>query len=400
MNDTGAPCARLGTAWRVNEPEKEHVLELQLAHCTGSRVSALFAAVLLVAWTPVARAQDAPAAGPKPPDDSPSIKFGVTLFADYTYQQKPAVTDADGNVFNPSSFNVTRTYLNFAGQLSHLLAFRVTPDITRETGEGSSLAGSLTYRVKYAYGQVNLDDWLPKGSWVRFGIVPTLFVDSVEPIYRYRFQGGYFTEREGFTPTSDAGVTARTAFPGSYGDVQVGLYNGEGYQRTEANDQKSLQGRVGVRPLPGHSWLSGWRVQGFYNHDHVVRSADRTRAIFNTTFENPYLNAGFDYVRGKDQASAASNPVETTGLSVWATPRIPRANGASWEALLRHDRVEVTTVPGGRARRTIAGAAYWFARQGGVSAAVMLDIEQVAFEDFLPERPAQRRFAVHTLVAF
>jgi len=386
--------------WGPRLLQKESVLKIQRTPPRRPRAAALLAAAILTAATGAAHAQDTPPAAPRPADDTPSIRFGVTLFADYTYQQKPTVADADGNDINYSSFNVTRTYLNFTGQVSHLVAFRVTPDITRETGGGSSMAGSLTYRVKYAYAQLNLDDWLPKGTWVRLGILPTLYVDSVEPIYRYRFQGGYFTEREGFTPTSDAGISARTALPGNYGDLQVGLYNGEGYQRAEANDQKSLQGRVGFRPLPQHSWLGGWRVQGYYNSDHVVKNADRTRAIFNTTFENRWVNAGFDYVRAKDQASAATDPIEATGWSLWATPRIPRSNGSSWEALLRHDHVEVTSTPGGNARRTIAGVAYWFPRHGGVSAAVMLDMEQVVSENFATPRPTQQRIAVHTLVAF
>ena len=72
------------------------------------------------------------------------------------------------------------------------LAFRITPDIARETGAGASLSGSAEYRLKYAYGQLSLDDWLPRGSWVRLGIQQTPFVDFQEGIYRYRFQGTVF----------------------------------------------------------------------------------------------------------------------------------------------------------------------------------------------------------------
>ena len=32
-----------------------------------------------------------------PPDDTPSIRVGVTIFADYTFQTEPKVTDVDGN---------------------------------------------------------------------------------------------------------------------------------------------------------------------------------------------------------------------------------------------------------------------------------------------------------------
>ena len=57
-------------------------------------------------------------------------------YADYTYQKNPESTDTDGNLYNPSSFNVSRTYLNITGNISHVIAFRITPDITRDTDAG------------------------------------------------------------------------------------------------------------------------------------------------------------------------------------------------------------------------------------------------------------------------
>src|SRR5262245_19387119 len=114
-----------------------------------------------------AAAQVTPGGALPPADDTPSVRVGGTLFLDYTRTLAPPITDADGNVVNASVFNVGRAYINVTGQLNHLIAFRVTPDITRETGSGSSLAGNLTYWLKYAYAQVNLDDWLWRGSYAR-----------------------------------------------------------------------------------------------------------------------------------------------------------------------------------------------------------------------------------------
>jgi hypothetical protein len=147
----------------------------------------------------IAFAQVTPAAGYTPPDDTPSIRVGVTIYADYTYQQSPDATDADGNVINPSSFNVSRSYINVTGNLSHIIAFRVTPDVVRESGlitlgPGNTLSNdSLVFRIKYAYAQFNLDDWMTRGSWARFGIQQTPLLDYEEGIYRYRFQGTTFT---------------------------------------------------------------------------------------------------------------------------------------------------------------------------------------------------------------
>src|SRR4051794_21527294 len=106
------------------------------------------------------------------PADPPSIKVGVLLFADYTVQQQPKIVDADGNTVTLSAFQITRSYINVTGAISKAIAFRITPDIVRETGVGSSLNGSYTFRLKFAYAQWNLDEVLHQGSFARFGMQP------------------------------------------------------------------------------------------------------------------------------------------------------------------------------------------------------------------------------------
>src|SRR5262245_42505668 len=101
--------------------------------------SAVAAVAVLLAAASTATAQVTPAAGYVPPDDTPSIRVGTTIYADYTVTDEPKGTDLDGNEFTPNSFNVGRAYLNVTGNISHLIAFRVTPDISRETGTGSAL---------------------------------------------------------------------------------------------------------------------------------------------------------------------------------------------------------------------------------------------------------------------
>ena len=99
-------------------------------------------AMAAVSFAAPCAAQITPAAGYTPPDDTPSIKVGATIYADYTVQQTPKIKDADGNEVTSNSFNVTRTYINITGNISHNIAFRITPDITRET-ENSSAATSI-----------------------------------------------------------------------------------------------------------------------------------------------------------------------------------------------------------------------------------------------------------------
>lgn len=351
-----------------------------------------------------ASAQVTPAAGYTPPDDTPSIKIGVTFYGDYTYTQSPETIDADGNVINSNAFNVSRSYINVTGNISHLVAFRITPDVVRETGlfnpAGAATVAndSLVFRIKYAFLQVNLDDWMTRGSWARFGIQQTPLLDYEEGIYRYRFQGTTFTEREGFYNSADAGASFHYNFPSNYGEVHLGVYNGDGYAKTEPNDQKAVEIRGTVRPFAtGAPALRGLRVTGFYFGDNYIKNAERTRAVAQATFEHPYVNAGFDYIHARDQTSVTKPDIESRGWSVWITPRSPRG----WEGLLRFDHLVPDTGMSSQTRqRTIAGVAYWFPHQGTVSSALMLDYDGQTFDNFTPAPPAQRKIALHALVNF
>jgi hypothetical protein len=368
----------------------------------------LLAFLLNGALAVAASAQVTPAAGYTPPDDMPSIKVGATIYTDFTYQSSPAVTDSDGNSVNPGSFNVSRSYINITGNLSHIVAFRITPDVTRESGlvslaPGSTISNdSLVFRIKYAFAQFNLDDWMTKGSWARVGIQQTPLLDYEENIYRYRFQGTTFTEREGFYNSSDAGASFHYNFPSNYGDVHGGFYNGEGYARPEVNDQKAFEVRASVRPFPrGAPLLRGLRVTGFYFGDHYVKNAEKMRAVGQVTYESTYLNAGFDAIDAKDQTSVTRVDVEAKGWSFWATPKLPMQNGSSWELLLRYDHLVPDTRTDFQVRtRTIAGVAYWFPHQGAVSSALLLDYDGQTFSNFAPAQPKNAKVALHALINF
>lgn len=351
--------------------------------------------VVLAAQATPARAQQTPPAA----SDAPSIRLGATLYADYTYTTSPESTDADGNSIHPNQFNVGRSYLNITGNISRLVAFRITPDIVRETGAGSSIAGSLVFRIKYAYGQFNLDEWITPGSWARLGIQQTPIVDYEEGVYRYRFQGTVFTEREGYMSSSDAGASFRYNLPSNYGEVHAGVYNGENYNRLEVNDQKSLQVRGTVRPFAQSSTIAlrGLRLTAFYNGDRYVTDGERNRFVGQATFEHAYLNAGANFLAATDQTSITRPEVSGRGFSIWATPRSP----SGWEALLRYDRMTPDTTAESQVRsRSIIGVAYWFPHQGTVSAALLLDYDRATFSNFVSAQRTQQRIALHGLLSF
>jgi hypothetical protein len=386
----------------------------------------MFGFLILSALTAAsASAQVTPAAGYTPPDDTPSIRVGVTLYPTYSYQSAPTVTDADGNAVNKNSFDVARSYINITGNISHLVAFRLTPDITRQSGllslaSGSSVSSdSLVFRIKYSYAQFNLDDWMTKGSWVRLGIQQTPWVDFEEGIYRYRFQGTVFAERIPL-PTamtsSDAGVSFHYNLPSNYGDFHVGYYNGENYQKVEVNDQKGFEFRGTIRPFAtGAPVLRGLRAHLVYYNDNYAGSDERKRVMGNLTYEQNYLNAGFDYLSAKDKTLATATDAESNGYSFWATPRMPMANGSSLEGLIRYDHFTPNTagtaaptstspVPGStllsdqHQNRSIVGVAYWFPHQGSVSTAILFDYDGQKFDN-ITTAPV-KSYAIHGLLNF
>ena len=271
--------------------------------------------------------------------DEPSVKVGALIFADYTRSE------------DTSAFNVTRAYININGTLNRWLSARVTPDIARETAEGNSLNGSLQFRLKFAYAQVTLAN----GSWVRGGLVPLLWAEYEEQFYRYRFQGPVFVDREGYVGTADYGIAARYALPNDLGDVAGGVFNGEGFNHPEVNDQKAAMLRLSLQPIK-HLHLSG-----FVDKDNYSAGQPRDREVAEVVYEHPLATAAIDLLSAKDK------DVDSHGWSAWVTPKISK----TWGALLRRDVLRVEGEP--RKTRDIEGVAYWVPVPSGVTAAVMVD---------------------------
>jgi hypothetical protein len=365
-------------------------------------IAACVSAGMVLVGARNAGAQVTTAAGYTPPDDTPKINMGITLFADYTYQDTPTLVDGDKNEIHKNSFNLTRAYINVTGSLSHWFSFRITPDIRAENGTGSTLAGNQTFRIKYGYGQVNFDDFAPKGSWFRFGLQQTPYVDYAEGIYRYRFQGAIFSDTEGFLSSADYGASLHVNFPENYGDVHVGVYNGDTYQsqndQNGVNNQKAVQIRASVRPAPMVPIVKGLRVTGFYDSDHYFSDAKRERFIGNVTFEHPYVNVGGEYLDAKDQTSITKTELHRDGWSVWATPRTP----FGIEGLFRYDELnqDKDASPSPKKKRTVFGVAYWPPLQGGKTVAFLIDYSEVKFDNVTPDPGKTKIYALHTLFNF
>ena len=121
-----------------------------------------------------------------------------------------------------------------------------------------------------------------------------------------------------------------------------------------------------------------------------VKNGERERFLVAPTFEHQYLNAAFQWVETTDQISAVTGTkVEGEGWSFWATPRTTKG----FEGLIRFDHLEPDDTTDRKRDRAIYGIAYWLPHQGTVSAAFLLDYEQVKNKNFAVPIPRQERIA-------
>jgi hypothetical protein len=191
------------------------------------------------------------------------FKFGGLWYL--SYQNGVTGNTTGGSDYN--QFVIKRGYLTVEKQFLPWFNARLTYDITTVSGTGGNIDGSLSARLKYLYGQFTGPDmlFLTKPN-AEFGLVHTPWLDFEEHVNYYRCQDTMFLERNGIFNSADTGVTLASlfggvmdeeyrknvnpAYAGRYGSIQAGVYNGGGYAASEQNQNKVLERRLTIRPLP------------------------------------------------------------------------------------------------------------------------------------------------------
>lgn len=195
--------------------------------------------------------------------------FGSTIFGEYT--AKSIKHGASTN-----DFNVNRAYITLKKEFTPWLDMRVTTDFfnskdTNDKGNG------LEVRMKYAYFNLKL-----LGTSTELGLVHTPSDDYDSSIWPYRVQGKHFLDNNGIQASADLGIVNKgnfggkmdedylknvsSAFSGKWGGYMVGIYNGSGYDNTDANTNKAVSGLIYVRPMPSVPILKGLQVAYYGNY--------------------------------------------------------------------------------------------------------------------------------------
>jgi hypothetical protein len=163
-------------------------------------------------------------------------------------------------------FGLKRGYLTFKKSFDKTFSVRYTQDITIDK-EGDD-AGNIELRFKYCYIKANLPEFLFfKEPFVEVGLVHQPWIEFEQKINTYRVQGEMFMGKYGVTSSADFGVNVvsllggklgdetrkkvDSSLPGKYGSISLGVYNGSGYHAPEMNNNKTIEGRLTLRPFPG-----------------------------------------------------------------------------------------------------------------------------------------------------
>jgi len=241
------------------------------------------------------------------------FKFGLLWYLSY---QNGETGDLD-NGRGYSQFAVKRGYFTVKKEFLPWFSSRMTLDVTNvKPDDPSSLAGSIVARIKYLYGQFNISDFaFFTKPFVEVGVVHMPWLDYEENLNWYRCQDTMFIERNGIFNSADIGINFVTlfgglmneeyqnrvnnAYPGRYGSMSLAVMNGGGYTAAEKNQNKVLEGRLTIRPLPDiipGLQLSYFGITGKGNKD---TNPDWTVNDGFVSFEHEYVVLTGQYYWGK-----------------------------------------------------------------------------------------------------
>lgn len=184
-----------------------------------------------------------------------------------------------------------------------------------------------------------------------------------------------FVERNGILNSADTGITLATllggvmdqdyqknvnsAYPGRYGSVQGGVYNGGGYGASEKNQNKVMEGRITVRPLPDVIPGLQFTYFGLTGKGNTAQEPDWNANLVLVSLEHKYMVLTAQYFWGKgNQAGSDENNKE--GYSFFAELKPHR----KFSLIGRFDHFDPNIHKGSdENNRYIVGIAYHIDRQ-------------------------------------
>jgi hypothetical protein len=321
------------------------------------------------------------------------FKFGLLWYLSY---QNGETGDFD-NGTGYSQFAIKRGYFRVTKELLPWFDAHMTFDVTtvkdpEETGDApNNLDGSIALRIKYAYGKFKLPDFaFFTKPYFEVGVAHMPWLDYEEHVNFYRMQDTMFMEKNGLFNSADIGATFVSLiggempkeyqetvshyYPGRYGSMSFGIYNGGGYTAAEKNENKALEGRLTIRPLPDiipGLQFSYFGTTGKGNKD---TKPDWTTNLGFVSFEHEYVVLTGQYYWGKGNQKG-DDEHEKKGYSIFTELKPMK----EFSVIGRYDHFDPNKdVSDDENNRWIAGVAYHIDKQH--KNMVLLDYDTVDYK--------------------
>lgn len=322
------------------------------------------------------------------------FKFGLLWYLSY---QNGEDGQGSGDGFN--QFVAKRGYLTVQKEFSPWFSGRMTLDITtvkdpedEPEDKPNNLDGSMALRIKFLYGQFNFPDFgFFTQPFLEVGVVHMPWLDYEEHVNFYRCQDTMFLERNGIFNSADLGLTFVSLlggkmdedyqkrvshyYPGRYGSMAVGVYNGSGYHAAEKNDNKVVEGRLTLRPLP--DTVPGLQLSylGVYGKGNKETNPPDWRVNLGfVQFEHEYFTLTGQYYVGKGNQKG-SDEKDKDGYSIFGELKPNKR----FSIFGRYDRFDPDSdTDDDENTRYIVGVAYHLDKQH--KNMIVLDYDHVDYE--------------------
>lgn len=320
------------------------------------------------------------------------FKFGLLWYLSYMSGEGAGVGGVAGDGVDHNKFAIKRGYFRVTKELMPWFDAHITLDTTQESVKDSKLSDSIQVRVKYAYGKFKLPDFaFMTKPFIEAGVVHMPWLDFEEHINFYRCQDTMFVERNKAFNSADFGLTfvsllggemndeykknVNSNYPGRYGSMSLGIYNGGGYHASEKNENKAIEGRLTIRPLPDivpGLQLSYFGITGKGNKD---TDPDWNVNLGMLSYEHEYVSFTGQYYSGKGN-QAGDDENDKDGYSVFAEIKPLK----QFTVFGRYDKFDTNTdADDDDNSRYIVGAAYHLDKLH--KNMLVLDFDTVKYED-------------------
>ena len=299
-------------------------------------------------------------------------------------------------------------YINITGNLIASISFRITPDITRESGvahagrrRDSVTNDSLVFRIKYAYAQFNLDDWMTKGSWVadrhpadaaarlrRRHLplpVPGHDVHRARRFYdrrrRTRASRSTTTSRRTTATSTSASTTARATQ--ARAQQRQGVRHPRHGAAVRASRRRCCGAFGRISSTTSTTLRAGRRAQARDGQRDVRTSVHQRRVRLP---ERQGSRRPIDHARGRSQGLVVLGDAEAIangGREMLLRYDHFTPNTATWWRRPRRRRSGLTTAEPAAAESLDFGVAYWFPHQGSVTSRYLLDYDGQMFNNII-----------------